>query len=78
MAVVETFAAEPTPAGPAAASNLQVGHAVEDDSKNSSLYVGDLDKDVLETDLFELFSEVLISILCRDAQALLFADEYRC
>lgn len=60
MAAFETPSVDPAPAATAAASGPQASEQAEATTENASLYVGDLDKDVQETHLFELFSEVRI------------------
>lgn len=69
-AAVETLSTAQEPVVPATGDS-QVADPVEGNTKNASLYVGDLDKDVSETHLFELFSEVSVAsdsaMCCRDA-----------
>lgn len=46
------------PAGAAQEAAAPAGGAPAEPPSNSALYVGDLDKDLSETDLYDLFNEV--------------------
>jgi hypothetical protein len=64
----DTLTADAFPAGAAAPNGSQeVPPTGGADAPNSALYVGDLDKDLNETDLYDLFNEVRfcrVSRLC--------------